>query len=315
MSDFINAKETREEVFLRLGLVGPSGAGKTWTGLTLAAYLAGPDGRVAGIDSERGSMLRYKHDFDFFHCRLNEYDPRTYIAKMRAAEAQGFKVLFIDSLTHAWTGKNGALDQVDKIAARSQSKNSFAAWREVTPLHNDLVDTILDLRMHVIVTLRAKTEYVMEEVVGKNNKTYSQPKKVGMAPIQRDGLEYEFDIVGEMTVENKLLVGKTRCKALARTVWDRPGADFGEVIKTWLSVGNAGVIPTAVQTVGEEAATDESLARTQDMAKAAETIDALSVVRLRLEELGGAYWNLQTRAILRDRYNAIKAAQPLQEAA
>ncbi len=41
--------------------------------------------------------------------------------------------------------------------------------------------------------MRAKTEYVIQEVNGKQ-----VPKKIGMAPIQRDGVEYEFDVVADM---------------------------------------------------------------------------------------------------------------------
>ena len=126
----------------------------------------------------------------------------------------GYVILIIDSLTHAWSGKNVALELVDKATARLKSGNSFAAWREVTPLHNQMVDAIMASKLHVIATLRSKTEYVMEE----DSRGRKVPRKICMEPIKRDGLEYEFDVVGDMDWENRLIVTKTRCPELAGAV-------------------------------------------------------------------------------------------------
>ena len=150
---------------------------------------------------------------------LKSFSPTDYVNAINAAEQAGYDILIIDSLTHAWSGKNGALELVDKATARLKSGNSFAAWREVTPLHNQMVDAIMASKLHVIATLRSKTEYVMEE----DSRGRKVPRKIGMAPIQRDGLEYEFDVVGDMDWENRLIVTKTRCPELAGAVINRPG--------------------------------------------------------------------------------------------
>jgi hypothetical protein len=43
-------------------------------------------------------------------------------------------------------------------------------------------------------------------------------KKLGMAPIQRQGMEYEFDIVADMDIDHNMIVSKSRCFAVAAAV-------------------------------------------------------------------------------------------------
>jgi KaiC/GvpD/RAD55 family RecA-like ATPase len=224
-------KASKTQSKLRLALVGLSGSGKTYTALRLAKGLGG---RVAVIDTERGSASKYAGEVtDFDVLQLESYAPMTFVEAIRLAEAEGYDVLIIDSLSHAWMGKEGALEQVDKAAKRSQAKNSFAAWREVTPQHNAMVDAILQSRCHVIVTMRVKTEYVLEE----NERGKKEPKKVGLAPIQRDGLEYEMDVVADLDHEHNFIVSKTRCAALDRYVERNAGDQVAERLKAWLTDG------------------------------------------------------------------------------
>jgi hypothetical protein len=225
-------KATKKQCRARVALDGPSGSGKTYTGLIIATTLAN-GGKVAVVDSERGSASKYADEFSFDVCELRHFSPHEYIKAIKAAEDAGYAAVLIDSLSHAWSGIGGALEMVDNATARSRSGNSYAAWREVTPVHNALVDAMLQSSCHVIATMRAKTEYVLEDD-GKGKKT---PRKIGMAPVQRDGMEYEFDIVGDMDFENRLIVSKTRCKALRGAVVALPGPDFAKVILDWVSDG------------------------------------------------------------------------------
>ena len=174
-------KATKTQSRLRLALCGPAGAGKTYTALTVGSEL----GKVAVLDTERGSASKYADRFAFDVVELEDYHPKNYVEVSKVAEKAGYQVLIVDSLSHAWSGKGGALDLKDKATARSRSGNSYTAWREITPLHNELVDAILGADLHVIVTMRSKTEYILEDN-GKGGKT---PRKVGMAPVQRDGME------------------------------------------------------------------------------------------------------------------------------
>ncbi|RYZ46868.1 MAG: ATP-binding protein [Myxococcaceae bacterium] len=230
-------KATKKNSRLRLALLGPPGSGKTFTALRIARGLVGPTGRIALGDTERGSASKYADRFNFDAQDMETFGPRDYVALIQEAERGGYDALIIDSLSHAWMGKGGALEMVDNVAKASKSKNSFDAWRTVTPEHNNMVDAILRARLHIIVTMRVKTEYVVEDVNGKKT-----PRKVGMAPVQRDGLEYEFDVVGDMDGAD-LAVTKTRCSALAKAVVVEPGEKLGETLRAWLTDGVAEPLP------------------------------------------------------------------------
>lgn len=219
--------------FLRLGLAGPAGSGKTYTALAIATELGFE--KIGVIDTENRSARRYAKSFGrrFHSLELDHFSPRDYIEAIRAAEAAGIEVLIIDSLSHAWMGKGGVLEMVDH-SARRQAKggtpNSFSGWREVTPEHNRLVEALIHAKMHLIVTLRVKTEYVVEED-GRGKKV---PRKVGLAPVQREGLEYEFDVVGDITMEHELLITKSRCSALSDAVIRKPGEEMAKTLREWL---------------------------------------------------------------------------------
>jgi hypothetical protein len=214
---------------LRLAVCGPSGSGKTYTLLKIATELGAP---IAVVDTERGSARKYADLFEFDVLELDSYDPRKLVDMIDAAGKRGYRVLCIDSLSHFWMGKDGELDLVDRIARRAQSSNGFAAWKQVTPLHNELVDRIIGAPMHVLASLRAKTEWVLErdEKTGK-----TAPRKVGLAPVMRDGIEYEFDVCGEMDQENTLIITKSRCPKLTGGVFGKPGWEVAEILKEWLN--------------------------------------------------------------------------------
>lgn len=220
-------KATKHESKLRMALFGPAGSGKTYSALNIGKHLGE---KIAVIDTERGSSSKYADLFEFDVCELENFSPQNYVNTIKMAGQAGYDLLVIDSLTHAWSGKGGALEMKDNASKRN-SGNSFAAWRDVTPAHNALDDAILDAPCHVIVTMRSKTEYVIEQ----NSQGKSVPKKVGLAPVQKDGLEYEFDIVGEMNQENDLIVTKTRCAALTNEVFSKPGEDLAKVIADWVT--------------------------------------------------------------------------------
>ena len=226
---FEKAKKSQSR--LRLALIGPSGSGKTYSALAIASGLGK---RIAVVDTERGSASKYAGMFAFDTLQLDTFHPQRYVDAITEAEQAGYDVLIIDSLSHAWIGREGALDLVDAAARRSKTGSSFNAWRDVTPLHNAMIDAILRSKCHVIITLRTKTEYVVE----KDEKTgRSVPRKVGLAPVQRDGVEYEMDIVAELDLDNILSVSKSRCPELSGTVTRRPGQDFGKALAAWLSDG------------------------------------------------------------------------------
>lgn len=221
-------KAVKSDTWLRMALIGVSGSGKTFSALSIAKGLGK---RIMVIDTEHGSAAKYADLFDFETIALNNFDPRNYIEGLRLGEMAEFDVIIIDSLSHAWSGRGGALEIVDNITKRTNSGNSFAAWRDVTPLHNQLVDAIVGCQAHVIVTMRAKTEYVYDS--GENGKKGS-PRKIGMAPIQREGMEYEFDVCGDINQSHEFIVTKSRVPWLADQIYPCPGQKLGEDLLGWL---------------------------------------------------------------------------------
>ncbi len=230
-------KATKKRSKARIALLGPSGAGKTYSALEIGKHLGK---KLAVIDTERGSASKYAGDVaDFDALELATFGPQHYIDALAMAAAEGYDVVVVDSLSHAWMGEGGILDQKDK-----KGGNGFDAWRTLTPQHNALIEAILAYPGHVIATMRSKMEYVQE----KNAQGKTTIRKVGMAPIQRDGMEYEFDVIGDLDVDHTLHVTKSRCVALADAMVRKPGKEFAEKLLAWLDQGAVESRPTPAPT-------------------------------------------------------------------
>ena len=229
-------KATKKALKGRMAIIGPTGSGKTYTALAIATAMCR---KVAVADTESKSASKYADLFKFDVIEMDEFSPQTYIAGIEAAEAAGYDGLVIDSLSHAWSGKGGALEMVDNVAKRTNTGNNFAAWREVTPWHNKMIDKMIRSKLHFFVTMRSKMEYVMEKDAGGRTTV----KKVGLQPIQREGMEYEFDVVGDVNTEHDFVVTKTRCPQLDGRVYQKAGKDVASIFAAWLDAG----IPMPVQ--------------------------------------------------------------------
>lgn len=227
-------KAERRKAKLRLALCGPSGSGKTFSAIKIAKGLTAGipgGGKIALIDTENGSGQLY--------CDLADYDVAEiappfsvdkYIGAIKGAEAAGYDVLIIDSLSHAWSKAGGILDEVNKRGG----KNSFTnGWRDATPLHDKFIDTILQSSIHIIATMRAKTAYEME----KDDKGKIVPVKKGMEPVQRSGLEYEFTVVLDMDNERHTATsGKDRTRLFDGKCFV-PDENTGIELMQWLGQG------------------------------------------------------------------------------
>jgi hypothetical protein len=220
-------KAARQQKKLRMALHGPSGSGKTFTALEIAKGLGD---KIAVIDTERGSASLYADRFGFDVIELEYFSVDNYVKAIGEAVEGGYDVLVIDSLSHAWAGLGGVLDAVNNTKG-----NVFTdGWGKVgTPQQNRLLDTILKAPMHVIATLRVKTDYEVE----KDERGKATPRKIGLAPVQRDGVEYEFDIVGSLNIENTLTIEKSRMVDLAGKIIPKPDRKLGMHIMAWLNSG------------------------------------------------------------------------------
>lgn len=234
----------KRQAKLRMTIDGPAGSGKTYTALRFAHTIANrSSGKVAVIDTERGSASKYVgeapdgYPWQFDVLELQQFSPERYTEAVLAAGRAAYSVLVIDSLSHAWEGVGGALEIKDRIST-SSNENSFTAWRHVTPLHNRMVDTILQSPLHIITTMRSRTEYVPEVVNGK----IVGVRRVGLAPVQRPGMEYEFDLVCDMDWAHIMTVAKSRCPFVADMQVEKPGPEFINLVLDWLD-GKSSPVP------------------------------------------------------------------------
>jgi len=231
MGTFEIHRATKRRAKLRLGMSGPAGSGKTYSALLLAGGLGQ---RIGLIDTEHGSGDLYAdllpQGYDVLPL-TPPFSPARYIEAIHALEQAGCDVIIVDSLSHAWSGEGGSLDRQGKIA--DKSGNSWQAWRQVTPEHNALVEALLQSPSHIIATMRAKTEYVQErdERTGK-----SVVRKIGLAPVMRDGIEYEFTVFLELDQQHTAYVGKDRTRLLDGTIF-KPSVETGRELLSWLDAG------------------------------------------------------------------------------
>lgn len=224
-------KAERKKSKLRLAICAPSGAGKTYSALKIAEGLGG---KIAMIDTENGSGELYSHLCDYDVAQIKPpFRPEKYVQAIKAAEQAGYDTVIIDSLSHAWAGEGGLLEEVDKKAKASKSGNSYTAWRDVTPMHNQLVNAMLQSSCHIIGTMRSKTAYEMQQ--GKNGKM--SPVKIGLAPVQREGMDYEFTVVFDLSVDGHFATTSKDRTSLFDGETFVPSCETGEKLTQWLDGG------------------------------------------------------------------------------
>lgn len=226
MSRFTKAE--RKKAKLRLALTGVSGCGKTYSALRIAT---GMGGKIAVIDTENDSSSLYASEFSFSSINLDDHSPEGYIQAINDAEKEGFDIVIVDSLSHVWTY---CKDEVDKVANKSFKGNSWAAWSKVTPRYNALIQRMIQSNIHVITTMRAKTETAQQK--DSNNRTVVV--KLGMKTEMRDGIEFEFTTVIDIDHEtNGAAVSKDRTHVFKGRDHLPLDEAMGEALMSWLMDG------------------------------------------------------------------------------
>lgn len=236
------AKATKKKAKLRMALIGPAGSGKTFTAISFASQF----GKVAVIDTEHGSASKYADLFEFDTLELTSFDTKAYIDSIRAAVDNGYDAVVIDSLSHAWKELLAQKNQLD-----AKGGNSFVNWGKMTPKQDALIEAILAAPIHIIATMRAKMEHVQE----KDEQGRTSVKKIGLAPVQRDDVEFEFDVVGDIDINNTMVISKSRCVELSGKVYPKPGKEIAQTLITWLSTATVeeptGVIEKALEELAD----------------------------------------------------------------
>lgn len=249
---------TRDRVKARMSIQGVAGCGKTWTALNVAHGLNDGE-RFAVIDTERESASLYLgvNGIYFDSLSMHRYDPRDLVKALASAAQAGFGTIVVDSLSHFWKGTDGTLDQVEKAKSK-YGGNSFAGWKDGTPMQNEMIDALLSYPGHVIATMRSHTEWVLQE----NDRGRKEPVAVGMRAEQRKGVEYEFSVVAEMDITNRMRFLKSRCPVFHQQVLEKPDGikDIAKPLLDWLNDGTESVDPaTYIDDAQSADATADSL--------------------------------------------------------
>lgn len=220
-------KAEKSQSKLRLAIFGPAGSGKTYSALSMAK---GIGGKFAVIDTEFGSASKYADRFEFETLILQEPTVENMVKAINAGAS--YTTLIIDSLSHSW---RELLAQVEKLAKAKYRGNTWSAWSEGTPLQNEMVTALLSSPAHIIATMRVATEWTTSQ--SSNGKTV--PQRVGLAPVQGKGIEYEFDMLMEISPEHIANVIKDRTGKYQDKMIEFPGEALGKELVEWLAEGKS----------------------------------------------------------------------------
>lgn len=246
-------KAEKKQATLKLAITGPAGSGKTYSALRLAKGLGAK--KIAVIDTENGSASLYSDRFAFEVAEIAApYTTEKYIEAIRAAENGGHDCLIVDSLTHAWAGPGGLLEQKEALDKRPGS-NSYTNWAGITKKQDALTAVLLQSPLHIIVTMRSKQDYALQT----NEKGKLAPVKLGMAPVQRDGLDYEFTVVFDVAMDHQAQTSKDRTELFGDQTFQIT-EETGSRIATWLKGSPHGTAVTKPAAAGVRAPAPNSQA-------------------------------------------------------
>lgn len=225
----IYRKAERRKAKLRLAITGPAGSGKTYSALLIAF---GIGGKTALLDTENGSGDLYSALGDYDICSISApFTVQKYIDAIKSAEQAGYDILILDSISAEWAGSGGLLNLHTQLTSSSKA-NSFAAWGQVTPKHNAFIDAIINSRLHIICTIRSKTEYAQIQ----NERGKTEIRKMGLGLVQREGIDYEFTTVFDLNFNHEVTVSKDRTSIFDGQVFTIT-QETGKLLKDWLDSG------------------------------------------------------------------------------
>lgn len=244
---FTIKRAQRSQAKLRLAMAAVSGAGKTMGALRVAKGLVqmlidtgqlegGIEGKICLVDSERKSAQLYAHVVPFDTIELEPpYSVDRYQQALQEVEQAGYVICIIDQISHAWAGPGGQLEFIDTLKA--QSKNAISPWAKVTPMQQEFYDRMLRSGMHLILTMRAKSEWVIDDVVVDGGRTKKVPRKIGLSPVQREGIEYEFTTMLDIELESHLATSSKDRTGLFADRVVKLDEDCGRRLGEWLMTG------------------------------------------------------------------------------
>jgi hypothetical protein len=246
MANITIRKAEKRQGWLRIAITGPSGSGKTFSALRIAKGIAkrlsdllGRPAKILVIDAENKSSEDYADRFDFDVIDIAPpYTVGKYIDAIEAAYAAGYDIVLLDGISPVWAGEGGLLQQKEQIDSRGG--NQYTNWAPITKLHEHFRSHILHNRAHLICTMRSKQDYILED----NGKGKQAPRKVGMSPIQREGMEYEFTVCLDLAMDHHAVASKDRTSMFADGQIVLPTEDVGSALLEWRLNGKEALPPT-----------------------------------------------------------------------
>ena len=237
-------KAEKKRVKLKMAVQGPSGSGKTWGALALAKNLW-PDAKVCVIDTENESASLYADSFAFDTIPLSPpFTTARYVECIDAVVRAGYDVLIIDTITAQWDGEGGILRRKEELEKANPTANSYTLWARFTPEHEAFKQVILQSPLHVICTMRSKQDYALTD----DGKGKLKPVKLGMAPIQRDQIDYEFTLVFDVSMTHVGTVSKDRTNLFNDKTVNLADPKTADAIRGWLISGKDAPAPPQPET-------------------------------------------------------------------
>lgn len=184
---------TRQRVPLLIGLVSPSGGGKTFSALRLATGIQRvTGGDIAVVDTESKRALHYADQFTFKHIPFEApFSPLDYLAVIEHCVAKGASTLVIDSMSHEHESIGGVLEwhqqEVDRMSKGDPQKAKrvqMLAWSAPKAARRRLINRILQLPINCIFCFRAKQKLKVSP--GK------EPEELGWMAISGEEFIYEM---------------------------------------------------------------------------------------------------------------------------
>jgi RecA/RadA recombinase len=223
---------SKKQVKLKLQVGGASGSGKTTAALLIAYGLVGDWSKIAVVDSENGSASLYANNEElgigqFYIIPMVEASPENQIKAMDICAAAGIEAVIIDSGTHTW---EWCLDYNSKLAG-----NSYTNWAITGKKYDAFKKKMLQTPMHVIMTVRKKEDYSMEQ----DDKGKTKIVKQGLKEISREGMSYEFTTVFDVDATHLTTASKDRTNIFVDLSPFKITADTGKKILEWCNSGTA----------------------------------------------------------------------------
>jgi hypothetical protein len=187
----------RAQVPLLIGIMSPSGGGKTFSALRLASGMQQVmGGDIYGVDTENNRMLHYADQFKFQHVPFSApFGSLDYLECLKWCNAKGARITIVDSMTHEHIGEGGYLETaeavVDRIAGNDYKKREavkMLGWAKAGPLRQKMIEGIKQLDGAFIFCFRAKEK--TKPVRRPDGKT--EVVDMGFMPIAGEEWVYEM---------------------------------------------------------------------------------------------------------------------------